>query len=134
MNQRDGIGVSGGEERSAHALHRTADFAKSLSQKSRSSIIVSQGPLSETDKSRSALAAATAQSAPKLPSRLAPPCHVDKHRLGTDRDIMLIKESHGEPCRFCLPKNLNLRRLQGYPDGAQWPSARAAVYLSNKHI
>jgi hypothetical protein len=38
--------------------------AESLSQKSRSSIIDSQGPLSETDKGRSALAAATAQSAP----------------------------------------------------------------------
>src|ERR1700730_10427786 len=35
-----------------------------LSQKSRLSIIDSQGPLSETDKSRSALATATAQSAP----------------------------------------------------------------------
>src|SRR5204863_5706979 len=41
--------------------------AESLSQKSRSSIIDSQGPLSQTEKSRSALAAATAQFARHLP-------------------------------------------------------------------
>jgi len=38
-------------------------MAQSLSQKSRSSIIDSQGPLSQTEKSRSALAAATAEFA-----------------------------------------------------------------------
>ena len=42
---------------------------ESLSQESRSSIIDSQGPLSETDRSRSALAAASAQSAPFRPLR-----------------------------------------------------------------